>query len=111
MTIDFGKTAQDYGRYRAGFPESFFERLRALGIGQPGQRALDLGTGAGNVARGLARAGCAVTGLDPSSALLLEARRLDWEAGLGVRQVRAVAEALPFPAGAFEVATAGQCWH
>jgi hypothetical protein len=27
MAIDFGKTAQDYGKHRAGFPEAFFERL------------------------------------------------------------------------------------
>ena len=26
MQIDFGKTAQDYGRYRAGFPPALFER-------------------------------------------------------------------------------------
>ena len=31
---DFGKTARDYGRYRAGFPDPFFERLAALGIGR-----------------------------------------------------------------------------
>ena len=62
-TVDFGKTAQDYGRYRAGFPESFFDRLTAMGVGLPGQRLLDLGTGTGTVARGFARRGCIVTGL------------------------------------------------
>jgi hypothetical protein len=27
MQVDFGLTAADYGRHRAGFPESFYERL------------------------------------------------------------------------------------
>ncbi|MDQ6781646.1 MAG: class I SAM-dependent methyltransferase, partial [Candidatus Eremiobacteraeota bacterium] len=46
--IDFGKTASDYGRFRAGFPDRFFERLLAGWIA-PGQRVLDLGTGTGTV--------------------------------------------------------------
>lgn len=56
--VDFGKTARDYGRYRAGFPETFFDRLSAFGVGQSGQRVLDLGTGTGTVAREFARRGC-----------------------------------------------------
>ncbi len=54
LTADFGKTANDYGRHRAGFPDEFFERLKALGILRAGMRALDLGTGTGTIARGLA---------------------------------------------------------
>lgn len=111
MEIDFGRTAEDYGRFRAGFPEAFFERLAAFGIGRPGQRLLDLGTGTGTLARGFARRGCRVTGLDPSAALLAEARRLDEQAGVDVRQVQATAEETGLPAASFEVATAGQCWH
>ena len=33
MEPDFGRTAQDYAEHRAGFPESFFERLAARRIG------------------------------------------------------------------------------
>ena len=29
--VNFGRTASDYGRYRAGFPQSFFKRLFAEG--------------------------------------------------------------------------------
>ena len=28
LRADFGKTASDYGRHRAGFPDEFFERWR-----------------------------------------------------------------------------------
>jgi SAM-dependent methyltransferase len=111
MNIDYGRTAKDYGRHRAGFPEAFFDRLSAFGIGRPGQRVLDFGTGTGTVARGLARRGCDVTGLDPAAALIEEARRLDREAGVEVAYVVGRAESSGLPAGKFEAVTAGQCWH
>lgn len=111
MAIDFGKTASDYARHRAGFPASFFERLAAQGIGRPGQRALDLGTGTGTVARGLALRGARVTGLDPSEALLEHARDLDRESGVSVEYVVGRAEATGLPPATFDVVTAGQCWH
>lgn len=38
---NFGKAAADYGTFRAGFPESLFDRLSAFDVGLPGQRAFD----------------------------------------------------------------------
>ena len=109
--VDFGKTAQDYGRHRAGFPDSFFERLFAAGYVRQGNQALDLGTGTGTVARGLARGGCNATGLDPSTKLTDEAKRLDAEIGVTIRYVEGRAEETGMPAGTFDIVTAGQCWH
>lgn len=111
MDIDFGKTASDYGTHRAGFPAALFDRLAKFGIGVAGQRLLDLGTGTGSLGRGFARAGCQVTGLDPSDALIDEARRLDREAGVATNYVTAHAEDTGFADAAFDVVTAGQCWH
>lgn len=111
MPIDFGKTAQDYGRYRAGFPDAFFERVAKLGIGVAGQRVLDLGTGTGTLARGFALRGCEVTGLDPSVPLLETAKQLDHEAGVTIRYIIATAEQTGLPDASFDVVTAGQCWH
>jgi SAM-dependent methyltransferase len=111
VKVDFGKTAQDYGRHRAGFPEALFERLAAFGIGRRGQRVLDLGTGTGTLARGFALRGCAVTGLDPSAPLLDEARRLDREAGVSICYVTATAEQTGLPDAGFDGVSAGQCWH
>ena len=51
---DFGKTASDYGRYRAGFPAELYDRLQSFGVGLEGQRLLDLGTGTGYLVRGFA---------------------------------------------------------
>jgi SAM-dependent methyltransferase len=111
MAVDFGKTASDYAKHRAGFPDRFFERLFADRIVAKGERVLDLGTGTGMVARGLAIRGCLVTGLDPSEALVEQAKRLDRDAGVTIRYVQATAEQTGLPDASFEVVTAGQCWH
>ena len=111
MKIDFGKTAADYGRHRAGFPDALFDRLATFGVGERRQRLLDLGTGTGALARGFARRGCVVTGLDPSAPLLDEARRLDREAGVEISYVIAPAEETGLPDASFDVVSAGQCWH
>ncbi|MCH7527732.1 MAG: class I SAM-dependent methyltransferase, partial [Planctomycetes bacterium] len=87
------------------------ERLATYGIGRPGQRVLDLGTGTGTVARGLARSGCLVTGLDRSAELIEEAKRLDRQAGVTVHYVVAGAEHTGLADDGFDVVTAGQCWH
>lgn len=111
MNVDFGKTASDYGRYRAGFPDEFFDRLIRGGVVSPPCTVLDLGTGTGTVARGLALRGCNVTGLDPSTNLLAEAQRIDAELGVRIDYVEGRAEELPFDGEGFDVVTAGQCWH
>ena len=109
--VNFGRTASDYGRWRAGFPPHFFKRLFAEGWVAPEARVLDLGTGTGTIARGLALRGCRVTGLDSEAHLLDEAARLDREAATGVAYVEGRAEATGLPNGSFDVVTAGQCWH
>src|SRR5262245_11600615 len=111
MQIDFGHTAHDYARHRAGFPESFFERLAAWKFGLPGQTIVDLGTGTGTLARGFARRGSSVIGIDPSDSMLAQARQLSELEGVAVdyRSGRAEQTGLE-PASADGVA-AGQCWH
>jgi SAM-dependent methyltransferase len=111
MQPDFGATSRDYVLHRAGFPESLFERLAADGVGLEGQSIVDLGTGTGNLARGLARRGCRVIGVDHSAEMLAAARAKDEEAGLSIEYRAARAEATGLPGSAFDVVTAGQCWH
>ena len=111
MQVDFGRTAADYARHRAGFPEELFERLAARGIGRAGQRVLDLGSGTGSLARGFARRGARVTALDISEDLLAQARVLAAEEGVAVETLCAPAEDSGLAAARFEVVSAGQCWH
>jgi SAM-dependent methyltransferase len=111
MEPDFGATAGDYARHRAGFPDSLFERLAALGIGRAGQAVVDLGTGTGSLARGFARRGCRVIGIDPAPEMLQAARALEADAGVRVEYRVARAERTGLPDAACDVVTAGQCWH
>ena len=111
MQVDFGRTAADYARHRAGFPEEIFERLAQRGIGCAGQRVLDLGSGTGALARGFARRGARVTALDLSADLLAQARALAADEGVEIETLCAPAEDSGLPDAAFEAVTAGQCWH
>lgn len=111
MKTNFGKTAADYRKFRAGFPISFFESLREKGIIDGSEAVVDLGTGTGTVARGLAAIGCKVVGLDPSEALLHEARELAESENLTVEWKKATAEETRLEDNSFDVAVAGQCWH
>lgn len=111
VAVDFGKAAADYRRYRQGFPPEFFARLDAFGIGRAGQRVLDIGTGTGLLARAFALRGAQVTGLDASADLIAEAREADTEAGVAIDYVVAPAEATGLPGGAYDIVSAGTCWH
>jgi SAM-dependent methyltransferase len=111
MKIDFGKTADDYARFRAGFPDEFFARIAALGFVRLGLRALDLGTGTGTLALGLAARGCVVTALDPAGPMLAQAAARAKEAGLALRTIEGKAESTGLPDAAFDLVIAGQCWH
>lgn len=109
--VDFGRTAKDYARHRPGFPPAFFDRVRRLGVGVPGQRVLDVGTGTGTLARGFAERGAVVVGVDPSEQMLAEAAELARADGLSVQWRRTTAEQTSLQDGVFDVVSAGQCWH
>jgi 2-polyprenyl-3-methyl-5-hydroxy-6-metoxy-1,4-benzoquinol methylase len=109
--VDFGQAAADYAQYRAGLPARVYDELAARGVGRPGQRVLDLGTGTGIFARGLAERGCTTFGADLRAPMLREARKLDAAAGVHVTYVQASTEQLPFGERSFDVITAANAWH
>ena len=109
--IDFGLTARDFREHRVGFPDQFFNRLVAHGVGLPGQRIIDVGTGTGTIARGLAVRGSLVVGLDPSQPLLEEARGMAKDAGVQIHFLQGTVEDSGLPDGICEAIVAGQCWH
>lgn len=109
-SIDWGRTSPDYAEFRPGPPASFYERLRALGVGVAGQRILDLGTGTGVLAREFARVTCRAAGVDISAEQIEAARMLAREERTTVEFRVAPAEDTGFPAASFDVITANQCW-
>lgn len=111
MKADFGKTAADYRAYRAGFPASFFESLRKKNLIRGSEAVVDLGTGTGTIARGLAAMGCKVTAVDPSGDLLAQAKELGDSEHHQIEWRQATAEATKLDSDSFDVAVAGQCWH
>ena len=111
IAVDIGSTAKDDGKHRAGFPNECFWELQRYGVGVPGRRVVDLGTGTGTVARGLARAGSVVIGIDPSKQMMEEAARLDNEAGVKITYQVGKAENTGLADQTMDVVTAGQCWH
>ncbi|HET6157743.1 MAG TPA: methyltransferase domain-containing protein [Dongiaceae bacterium] len=111
FTADFGKTAEDYARHRATYPDWLFERLMRRGLARPGMRALDLATGTGSLARGLAQRGLTVTGLDVSPEMIAAAKMLDAAQGLHIKYVAGKAEETGLRAASFDLVTAATCWH
>jgi len=114
MTVsgtNFGKAADDYGAFRAGFPDSIFDRLAEFNVGLPEQALIDLGTGTGTLARGFALRGCNVIGVDPDPRMIEQAKKLDRRSKVRIRYMEAKAESTGIDGEGADVVTAGQCWH
>lgn len=114
MTVsgtNFGNAATEYRSFRAGFPDSIFDRLATFGVGLSGQVVVDLGTGTGTLARGFARRGCHAFGVDVDFRMVVQARELDRREGVGVTYVVAKAESTGLDRDMADVVVAGQCWH
>ncbi|QAV27662.1 SAM-dependent methyltransferase [Neobacillus thermocopriae] len=111
MKVNFGLTAKDYSKYRAGYPDELYKRLLKYNIGLENQSILDLGTGTGYLARQFAIQGARVTGIDIAPELIKEAEKLDKKYNIKINYEVCKAENLPFSSSTFDVVSAGQCWH
>ncbi len=95
-----------------GLHRSWKCRVAELAAVQPGQRALDLCCGTGDIAFALARSGAAVIGLDFSAAMLdiAEARNKIPDPKTGARNptfIQDDAQETPFPDATFDAITVG----
>ena len=108
--IDWGKTSTDYAKHRPGTPPSFYHRLKALNVGLPSQRIMDLGTGTVVIARQLAKQGCHVMASDISAEQIRLAAALAKSNKVRVDFQVASAEATDAPDHSLDVVTANQCF-
>jgi len=97
-----------------GFHRLWKRRLVNMANGKPGQRALDICCGTGDITLQLAARGLNVVGVDFSQPMLDIARiRLNQchsarpETGSQVEYINADAQSLPFPDSSFDVVTVG----
>lgn len=110
QSFEWGKTSDDYAKYRDIYPPALYERLAALGIGIRGQEVLDLGTGTGVLPRSMYSYGARFTGMDIAEQQIEAARRLAAEQKMNIDFQVCAAEDMTFPADSFDAATACQCF-
>lgn len=109
-SFDWGKTSDDYAKYRDIYPAALYERLAALNIGVSGQKMLDLGTGTGVLPRNMHRYGARFTGVDIAERQIDAARRLAAKDAMDIDFLTCAAEEMRFPDNTFDAVTACQCF-
>lgn len=108
--FDWGRTSEDYAKYRDIYPDEFYQKLLELGLCVKGQKVLDLGTGTGVLPRSMCRHGAAFTGTDLSAQQIEAAKKLTQEMGMEISYQVIPAEEIDFPENTFDVVTACQCF-
>ena len=108
--IEWGRVSADYAEHRPNYPDEFYSRLAARGIGVPGQSILDLGTGVGFLAQRFAEQGANVTGIDVDAGQIAVAQQRAEAAHIRVDYRVAPAEDTGLPGSSFDIITASQCW-
>ena len=107
----FRGTVADYRKYRLDYPQRLIARLIALMGLRPGDPVLDLGCGPGNLALPFARAGMAVTAMDPEPEMLAAAGEAAREEGLAIRFVPGGSSDLKETDGPFRLVLIGRAFH
>lgn len=108
--FDWGRTSDDYAKFRDIYPQEFYEKIINRGLCIKGQNALDIGTGTGVIPRNMACYGAKWTGTDISENQIKQAELLS--EGMDIRYHAVSAEKIDFPDNSFDVITACQCfWY
>lgn len=108
--FDWGKTSEDYARFRDIYPALFYEKIAELGLCTKGQTVLDLGTGTGVLPRNMYHYGAYFTGADISENQINKAKELSDKANMKIQYIVSSAEDINFSNESFDVVTACQCF-
>ncbi len=110
--FDWGKTSEEYAKYRDIYPQEFYKKIVDRGLCIDGQKVLDLGTGTGVLPRNMYKYGAEWIGTDISPEQIDQARILADDANMNI-DFRAVStENMDFHDETFDVITACQCfWY
>lgn len=108
--FDWGRTSDDYAKYRDIYPEVFYRKIVDRGLCVTGQRVLDLGTGTGVLPRNMHRYGAKWVGTDISQNQIEKAKELS--GGMDIEYIVSAAEKPEFENNSFDIVTACQCfWY
>lgn len=108
--FDWGRTSEDYAKYRDIYPKEFYQKIIDLGLCIQGQKVLDLGTGTGVLPRNLYSFGASFVGADISENQIKMARELSEQASMDIEYVISSAEEVNFSSNSFDVILACQCF-
>ena len=108
--FDWGKTSENYAKYRDIYPEEFYRRVVDRGLCITGQKVLDLGTGTGVLPRNMYRYGAEWIGTDISPNQIEQAKKLASESGMNIEFKAVSTEQIDFSTASFDVITACQCF-
>lgn len=110
--FDFGKTSNDYCKYRDIYPKSMYQKLVMFGIGKKNQNILDLGSGTAILPMNMHFTGAHFTATDISENQILAGKKLVAEKGLDNINFKVCgAESTEFDDNMFDVVTAVQCFQ
>ncbi|MGN0632750.1 MAG: class I SAM-dependent methyltransferase [Oscillospiraceae bacterium] len=110
--FDWGRTSEDYGKYRDIYPDIFYRTILDLSLCGKGQTALDIGTGTGVLPRNMYKYGAKWIGTDIAENQIKQAKRLAESSGMDIDFFTCKAEDIDFPDNTFDVITACQCiWY
>lgn len=107
----FDGWADEYERFRPGYPRELFDRIASAFHLPPRPAAVDLGAGTGKVSRAMAALGWRVTAVEPGPRMIEELRRAAVTEGVEVEAIEGTAEQTGLGHARFDVATAGEAWH
>ena len=108
--FDWGKTSEDYAKFRDIYPAEFYQKLHDLGLCTSGQSVLDLGTGTGVLPRNMYKYGAKFIGADISENQIEQARKLSAQAEQDIEYIVSSAEEVDFPDDSFDTVMACQCF-
>ena len=108
--FDWGKTSEDYAKYRDIYPKEFYDKIVERNLCIKGQKVLDLGTGTGVLPRNMYMYGAEWTGIDISENQILQAKKMSKECNQNIEYYVMATEEVTFPKDSFDVITACQCF-
>ena len=110
--FDWGKTSDDYAKYRDIYPQEFYDYILKLGLCRDGQNVLDIGTGTGVLPRNMYKYGAKWSASDIAQNQIRQAKELAERSSMKIDFFVSGAEDVSFPDNTFDVITACQCiWY